>query len=518
MINVDNLLKKNWYLQGFNATPAMLYGPAFSMVRDMPKALGFGYCACIEYFKDDVCYYAYAWDDLCAILEILLKKCAGNKNYPGYLVRENEKICHEVLSAYDRIERKNWQTASVKQLFSFWRQINDLSAYLCSVSHIVEGFSLTTEDKIRKLIAEEFKDDILDKIILLTTPRLHSFMTIEHYELCLLARLIKNKKITLSSVTDLKKYPDILKKLIKHQQKYFWKLNGYTSAKKLLPEDFVDEIRELLSKKVDLDKIIFDYQSLSIRVKKRDALRKKIKNKELKNLLTIGDKIFQIHDRRKECLTRTIHYLDSLLLEISRRFNVSMNDLRYIRASELEKLPGIMPELKKRRKTSLFVLLPGLKGLVFSGAQAKKYFKILEMNQRQDGGIITELKGACASSGKVIGIVKVCRGEKEISKMRQGDILVACMTQPEFLPAMKKAKAIITDEGGLTCHAAIIARELGIPCIIGTKNATKILKDGEEVEVNAIAGVVRIIKKIDMTKTLYLWDLGETLFWERWNE
>jgi pyruvate,water dikinase len=68
------------------------------------------------------------------------------------------------------------------------------------------------------------------------------------------------------------------------------------------------------------------------------------------------------------------------------------------------------------------------------------------------------------------------------------------MTTPDFVPAMRKAVAIITDEGGITCHAAIVSRELGKPCIIGTKIATKALKDGDVVEVDADNGVVRIIK------------------------
>ena len=67
------------------------------------------------------------------------------------------------------------------------------------------------------------------------------------------------------------------------------------------------------------------------------------------------------------------------------------------------------------------------------------------------------------------------------------------MTRPEYVTAMKKAAAIVTDEGGITCHAAIVARELGIPCIIGTKVATKTLKDGEMVEVRANHGYVRVI-------------------------
>ena len=84
---------------------------------------------------------------------------------------------------------------------------------------------------------------------------------------------------------------------------------------------------------------------------------------------------------------------------------------------------------------------------------------------------------------------------REISKMKQGDILVTTMTSPEFVIAMKKASAIVTDQGGLTSHAAIVSRELKIPCIIGTKIATKVLKDGQLVEVNANHGWVKIIKQ-----------------------
>jgi len=69
------------------------------------------------------------------------------------------------------------------------------------------------------------------------------------------------------------------------------------------------------------------------------------------------------------------------------------------------------------------------------------------------------------------------------------------MTRPEHIVAMKKAKAIVTNEGGITCHAAIVSRELGIPCIIGTKIATKVLKDGDLVEVDAGQGIVKILDR-----------------------
>jgi pyruvate,water dikinase len=96
--------------------------------------------------------------------------------------------------------------------------------------------------------------------------------------------------------------------------------------------------------------------------------------------------------------------------------------------------------------------------------------------------------------GKATGRVKILKSVKEINKIEKGDILVAVMTRPDYVPAMKKAAAIVTDEGGVTSHAAIVSRELGIPCIIGTKIATKILKDGMLVEVNANHSWVKIIK------------------------
>ncbi len=80
-------------------------------------------------------------------------------------------------------------------------------------------------------------------------------------------------------------------------------------------------------------------------------------------------------------------------------------------------------------------------------------------------------------------------------KFSKGEILVSGMTRPEFVPLMKKAKAIITNEGGITTHAAIVSRELKIPCIIGTKVATDILKNGDLVELNTEKGVVKILNK-----------------------
>ncbi len=99
-------------------------------------------------------------------------------------------------------------------------------------------------------------------------------------------------------------------------------------------------------------------------------------------------------------------------------------------------------------------------------------------------------QGMAASPGVGTGIVKVVHGMEEISKIEKGDVLVTSMTNPDMVPAMKKAVAIVTDEGGLTCHAAIVSRELGVPCIVGTGNITKLVKDGDTISVDASHGKV----------------------------
>ncbi len=84
-----------------------------------------------------------------------------------------------------------------------------------------------------------------------------------------------------------------------------------------------------------------------------------------------------------------------------------------------------------------------------------------------------------AYPGKVTGTAKIVLLEKDVSKVQAGDILVSSATNPDLIAAMKRAAAFVTDTGGITCHAAIVSRELKKPCIIGTQHATKVIKDGD---------------------------------------
>lgn len=108
---------------------------------------------------------------------------------------------------------------------------------------------------------------------------------------------------------------------------------------------------------------------------------------------------------------------------------------------------------------------------------------------------LRELKGSPAFAGKASGKAQIIESSKDVGEMIKGNVLVCPMTNPDFMPAAMKASAIVTDQGGVLCHAAIISRELRKPCIIGTKIATKVFKDGDLVEVDADKGVVKILEK-----------------------
>ncbi len=131
---------------------------------------------------------------------------------------------------------------------------------------------------------------------------------------------------------------------------------------------------------------------------------------------------------------------------------------------------------------------------IYSGKATIKFKKRVNVKEKIESKF-DKLSGQIAYTGKIFGKVRIIINKKDLTKVEDGEIIVTEMTTSDFVPALKKAKGIVTNEGGITCHAAIIARELKKPCIIGTKIATQILKNGDEVEVDANKGIVKIIKK-----------------------
>jgi len=164
---------------------------------------------------------------------------------------------------------------------------------------------------------------------------------------------------------------------------------------------------------------------------------------------------------------------------------VGPEDIQAISEGHAEKL---MPILQARLEEGCFLL----DGTVYLLPELEKRLGergiVLESMYQTN---VIEIRGTVAYKGIISGRVRIVRTNADLQKIQTGDIFVSAMTTPDHVSGITKAAALVTDEGGIMCHAAIIARELKIPCIIGTKIATQVLKDGDMIEVDAENGIVR---------------------------
>lgn len=146
---------------------------------------------------------------------------------------------------------------------------------------------------------------------------------------------------------------------------------------------------------------------------------------------------------------------------------------------------------KSRGRGLLFI---NDKRIIYSSDRARQIEKLIMGRFKKDFKKLKGFKGLAVSGGVFTGRVKRILNLNKLNECQQNDVLVTIMTRPQFNKFIKRVAAIITDEGGILCHASILAREFNIPCIVGTKIATKVLKDGDLIEVDANKGIVRKLK------------------------
>jgi len=217
-------------------------------------------------------------------------------------------------------------------------------------------------------------------------------------------------------------------------------------------------------------------------------------SKEFEDSINIGSKLAFYRSFIVENADSVIYDYWTVVAELGKRYNLSYDEVLLLGHKEVIKLndSGILPKDFKERKKGFGVVLENKEMRIVVGQELEKMLQ--ECQDKIDE--VLELKGMVACKGGIIkGTVKIIEESKYISKIKKEDILVANETTPDYIIGMKTARAIITNQGGITSHAAITSRELNIPCIIGTKIATKVLKDGDLVEVDAEKGIVRIINK-----------------------
>lgn len=226
-------------------------------------------------------------------------------------------------------------------------------------------------------------------------------------------------------------------------------------------------------------------------------------SKKQKDLVEYFQVIMETRDKRKNAFNKALTIHHRIAEKIFAEAGVSHDLIPFYTIQEIKLgvkyLKKNIKKIQSRKKG--FAVYFDERGKIETGKSnfdkdlKKLQNHYLKSHEVKNSSQSSEIKGSIGSSGYVRGVVKIIiDAKKDGYKLNKNEILVTGMTRPEFVPLMKKALAIITDEGGITCHAAIVSRELKKPCIIGTKIATNVLKDGDMVEVDANRGIVRILK------------------------
>lgn len=433
----------------------------------------------------------------------------GKKNY-GYFNKDKEKgFCQRVIKqqikdrkyvikslfkpwlklkkeqdSYEKITQKSLSILSEIKLINLHKRFSDLRVKIWRIGILIEAFDPWGRTFVNEYLSKYNLDILHNDLAVLVGPVKLSFNQKELLDRLQIAKKLKQKK-------------NIQTEVLKHTRKYHWLNNSWAEVYYLNKDHFIRLIKKDSKKdKRTINKQIRDLQTYEIKAKKRvGRLIKKYKIPlDFRNVLYLFSVMSDWRDIRKAQMMKmnSVPYL--FLKELSKRTRVDTKYLLYLDAHEItsiKHLKNIKEELKKRQKYSIYYTFAKTGTRWFTGREALNIHNLLEKQISQS----KQVKGAIANKGKTIGQVKVIITIKDFKKMKSGDILVTQMTRPEHVPIMKKAGAIVTDEGGITCHAAIISRELNIPCIIGTQIATSVLKDNQLVEVDANKGVVKILKK-----------------------
>ena len=422
----------------------------------------------------------------------LLNRLLKDKNFVKMSLIQSRKIKKQFLSFCKKdLIPKKLESRSDSQLISLLYKYFD---FFNKFSLVNVPNWVFLPDALGSYLMKELKTEKDAESILATLSTPTDLVYSRREEIDLLAFAIKVKQ---KNIKDFRKDPGF-SILVK---RYYWIPFDQIGPKIWTTQDFKEKL-DLLVKK-DLDSLkktrqdILDYQKQLI-VKQKNIAKQLNLSKKTASLFNALRDTAILQDEKKETNTESQIFLQNIFKELAKRTSNDYSDFYFIFNEEAEDIlaekKNIKQVAKQRYDLSITVIENG-KFTLLVGDKAREYARKnnvpLSTDKTED---INEVKGTIGSKGYAKGKARIVRNDSATKEFKQGEILITGMTTPDFVPMMKKAAAIITDEGGITCHAAIVARELKIPCIIGTFSATKVFKDGELIEVDANKGVVRKVK------------------------
>lgn len=388
-----------------------------------------------------------------------------------------------------RVLNAGWERRSLSEIhdtFQEWfERFSDFAAPMLTLDATDEVLETVIRQEIQRLHAP-LRADV---VAILLTPNEETYIQKE-------MRDFRQLVARYRSVKSAKTRRDVLHR---HVRKWWWKDLGWGQYIPMTEQTLRQNVQCAASTTVSREQNHREARERRILLAKKRQLIKTLP-KRLRQLLTIFETLAALHDYRKEVQMKMMGAAMELTRAIAVRRHVSLSMMSYFLPHEILALakgrPLSLQHIRKRLGSFWCATTPhGIE--FFTGQAAMRRIRraaLYTTTEKSDAPLF--LQGIGASPGKITGEVRVGLEPKIVNgTIRQGEILVTGQTSPDFLPAMKKAGAVITDEGGITSHAAIVSRELGIPCIIGTKAATQLLSTGDVVEVNANHGTIKVLKR-----------------------
>ena len=405
----------------------------------------------------------------------------------------------------EKIDQTNFKMLSDEDLCDLFEQFHIGYLLAGSVAYMADTFMSTGEiDWLESVISQELvakgvvSKDVPEIVRTLTNPLIDSYTLEAEWKLIEIATAIEKVYPTdLPSLETMQaEQPRLYKKLEAHTRSFFWIHNNYFVAEVLTIDFFYSELQkkseELRASKSSFVEIMEKRnRGRKVAKKKRDDTFEKINLSNFtRELIKVAWLFAEWKDERKKGSYIGMHYYDLFLEELSRRVSYSKSDLTFLIFQEVKAvlLEGRdVAELIAQRKERTFYAVTPEGYFIAEGATAQGFFEAGAREHKKE----VEWKGVPACRGFATGHVHIVRTAEDMKSFVKGEILVTNQTTPEFVPIMKKAVAIVTEQGGVTSHAAVISRELNVPCIIGVRDITRVLKTGDRIEVDAERGVVR---------------------------
>jgi phosphohistidine swiveling domain-containing protein len=490
-------LKRNFiFTKAFFKCPTLLKLPRF-VIGIVSKKNS------IEYFYD-----LSTWANT---HEAIKAKALKDSNYVDKLIDSFLKLGRKMNQWSEKaVFKKDLTKVSNSALYQLVEKFIDYQSSMYAIGVMMPVLDFLSfsyvESNLRKFLKDKLPVKDFDQYFkVFTYPSHDSFALKQEIDLLrMISKYIKIKGWSQAVINQdmdyLKnKFPKFFNDLKKHSIKHGWVYYVYMGPA-FGPGEFLEFIRDYLRKKVKpqtrIKQILDERKAIE---KQRVACLKKLKPDSFYlSILRLAPKMVWAKPARKDLQSKTYYHLEKLYREIGKRLNISLNQAQSIPPVDLRNylVKGRRVDINKINQIYNFhICRPNDDGTVsvLFGQQAVRFFKTLKQNKVEFDKEIKEIKGTCAFAGQAKGKVKIINQPSDMVKMNNGDVLVSVATTPSIVPAMKKATAIITDEGGLTCHASIVSRELQIPCVVGTGFITRLVKDGDKIEVDATRGIVRKI-------------------------